>query len=991
MTDNEEHRKVNAVSDFLRRSCRIRPSHRLTFADFFRGLSYPIIHPVDGLKCKIFPVSTGSAAEFYIEPMLSCVGDTDVMHHYSSELAIPEWYPPPSQLPAEFETRVKVYEIKDSRKPGYVYLNLIYILARNTHDSAYVVAEYVSSQNTTLNHELYVSSDVNDGVKIQGPAHKIAIGSFPLFQFEYGMMTDAVPCIRCFEWPPQASEWPKRHRNSGWPDSATVDQVIRQGCDVVGVAHRQYKQVEWERKHQWRLSFSRAEVVLLNSWTPVQQIVYHMLRIFMKTKRLTGSDAVDSEADTLSNYHIKTLMLWTCELKPQNWCNDGSTLVRKCIQMLLLLEQWLKNRGPHYFINNAHFLDNIDKFSIETVFTLVRSTTEDSLAQWFIDNYIRQCAELCPDNSSLMCSDLIESKISEEVVNIILQWKDHISNKTLLKQLLSLTFCCIAPLFTCFRMAPVDVITLVRDQIFHPMTLSFTKIDAPALLYSFISEFFDSMTFFGNNLAMLYFFECTISDFDDLLCFDHSDVESSESHNLTHFQKAVILMGIIAIKHFNIGELIQMKLSKAYLQRSLMSKGCDDDSTYCLTNVYLAVLHYTTGQYQRATDHCTLVTRSQDHSQCSLNVVQGNLLPKIDDDIDSVLGLVVFYQYVRIVAFNQQHQQGNVNIFTTEMFAHYLSIKHLCVAKCRLLPKAQEEQSVQVAKLYLRKEVKLVFDTMMSAPRLLVSDLMLCKLPNNRIVNRSCDTVSAISGRRELISLMTQLSIQQLLTCRHEILPRDTESIAASDITDLMALYLYRCQLYERCEQLCERRIRDLIDAEVSGIPRVSTTYHEFIQLMDEDVVSLIGLTVLLNNTRTQPLSLFREPITITQLTLSLYLLIKCQTRFRLQMQVDPNTLSSLTYITDWIEVARKMIQADEFVDHLILKLAEQEAVIYVTDQLSDTDEKDTHCFVAVSFGPNKLMGVHGIGMSIGFGLEYMLSKNFQLFCQRDFSCISFN
>jgi len=84
----------------------------------------------------------------------------------------------------------------------------------------------------------------------------------------------------------------------------------------------------------------------------------------------------------------------------------------------------------------------------------------------------------------------------------------------------------------------------------------------------------------------------------------------------------------------------------------LRYKYSDSDSIYCLANVYLAVLYYTTGQYQTAIDHCTLVIRSQDHSQCSSHVVQGETLPKIDDNIDSVLGLAdttcrrVFYRYV---------------------------------------------------------------------------------------------------------------------------------------------------------------------------------------------------------------------------------------------------------------------------------------------------------------------------------------------------------
>ena len=65
------------------------------------------------------------------------------------------------------------------------------------------------------------------------------------------------------------------------------------------------------------------------------------------------------------------------------------------------------------------------------------------------------------------------------------------------------------------------------------------------------------------------------------------------------------------------------------------------------------------------------MTRSQDHSQCSSHVIQGELLPKIDDDIDTVSGLTVFYQYVRTSALNQRQTQL-VSVFTTELFAYYL-------------------------------------------------------------------------------------------------------------------------------------------------------------------------------------------------------------------------------------------------------------------------------------------------------------------------------
>ena len=164
--------------------------------------------------------------------------------------------------------------------------------------------------------------------------------------------------MRCLSWPTQAAEWPTRHRNYGWPDSATVDRVISEGCDVVQVAHRQCRQDEWMSQHQYRLSFSRAEIILLNSWIPVQQIVYHVLRVFVKMERLTGS-ADNSEAKTLSNYHIKTLLMWACELKPRIWWTDDVNMVRVCVHLLHTLAAWLTGaRCQHYFINNCNLFDH---------------------------------------------------------------------------------------------------------------------------------------------------------------------------------------------------------------------------------------------------------------------------------------------------------------------------------------------------------------------------------------------------------------------------------------------------------------------------------------------------------------------------------------------------------------------------------------------------------------------------------------------------------
>ena len=116
------------VTKFLLNTCRLRP--RLTRHATQVAVCCAMIatrNQDDNAEADSIPLTTGSFAEFYIEPMLPLVGDVDVMHHRIDQLAIPRGHPPPTQLPAEFSNCVKVNEIVDSHLPGYVYLKLRYL------------------------------------------------------------------------------------------------------------------------------------------------------------------------------------------------------------------------------------------------------------------------------------------------------------------------------------------------------------------------------------------------------------------------------------------------------------------------------------------------------------------------------------------------------------------------------------------------------------------------------------------------------------------------------------------------------------------------------------------------------------------------------------------------------------------------------------------------------------------------------------------------
>jgi len=203
-----------------------------------------------------------------------------------------------------------------------------------------------------------------------------------------------------------------------------------------------------------------------------------------------------------------------------------------------------------------------------------------------------------------------------------------------------------------------------------------TKID------SYLSVYFTAVALLHvASRSLRHGFNDELMDILAAVCGQFTDTRrypnNSTSTGMLSVNKAAKLMKVVANKSLSTMSLIEIELSKAYLYRTLRCKDSDSDSMYCLANVYLAVLYYTTGQYQTAIDHCTLVTRSQDHSQCSSHVVQGEILPKIDDDVDNMLGLAELYQSVRIAALKQQRQPQLVSVFATELFAYYLHIKYM--------------------------------------------------------------------------------------------------------------------------------------------------------------------------------------------------------------------------------------------------------------------------------------------------------------------------
>jgi len=892
--------KSMIVTEFLLGTCRLlQPSERHVQAavccsvwsteDRRESLVDDVLDHThrDGMHHDI-PLTTGSCAELYIRPMLSCVGDIDIMIHRDDYLAIPEGYPPPTELPAEFHSCVRVYEIINSGYPNYVYVQGIsYLLTEDSDTGKYNAVWYHKRRYVHFGAE---AERNRPALTVTGK----------------GLSFDNVSCIRCLWWPPEATDWPTRHRNHGWPDSATIDLVVHNGCDVVTAAHALCRQDKWMSTHQWRLSFSRAEIVLLNSWMPVQQIIYHMLRFFTKTTHLI--DITDSSrTKILSNYHFKTLTLWACEMKPRSWWTNDMNAVRICVKLLHFLSDWLKNKiCPHYFVSNCNLF--YDTMQLEIIISQLVPLTESWLSKWFVKNYLRKCAQLCPDHVSRLFDDVSTSSQLQNVASAIVNCRRN----RMLGDLWNV----------CFE-AEISVAYIIFD---YSLTVKSCDrwINELKKIDSCLYGYFTAAAFL--HVASRITKHSLSNDLLDVVTtvVGQFVVKRRYCHKFNSellLSQAAVLMKVVAHNSCSTVQLIEIELAKAYLYRALRCKDSDSDSIYCLANVYLAVLYYTTGQYQMAVDHSALVMKLQDHSKCSSHVVQGDLLPKSSNDIDIVLGLAVFYQYIRTAALNQR-QTPYVSVFTTELFAHYLYVRCLSVMECCQFTQMLLTDVVQQHGKYIIDQV--------DHTQLFIADVLLLEWTGQ--FNHKCHygplseqgqysiIKDAELDTSALVELLQQSAVEHLTTYR-QLQRQRFGSLAPIVTTDFEALYVYKRGDYQQCLQLSTWIVGTLLlDDDATSI--MMSIFPMLIQLLDDDIVSLTALTLIVDPEYKTD---YNEDI--TQLTLSLYLMTQCQLKLR-------HSVTSMAQTLDYIERTQRRYPAELTLDHLTLKLTERKVMIYLLEKL---------------------------------------------------------
>ena len=284
-------------------------------------------------------------------------------------------------------------------------------------------------------------------------------------------------------------------------------------------------------------------------------------------------------------------------MKPKRWWTDDLSLIRICETLLHILYVWLKGpRCKHYFISNCNLVDN--SFELKAIASRLASISKSWLASWFVNNYIQKCAWLCPRNVSQLFDDVSTIKELQNAASAIVDWR---------QSRIQLDLCSVFEALHFHITEIVSVMSLTVWSLYYWLTelLNISSSSSSVIFVSIVLL----------HIARRISSGCFPDELMDVLAVVVGVFIGPRRYSIRRSSGLLLSQVVKCLKSAanesdTTVQLIEIELSRAYLYRALRCKDSDSDSIYCLANVYLAVLYYTTGQYQTAIDHCTLVTRS---------------------------------------------------------------------------------------------------------------------------------------------------------------------------------------------------------------------------------------------------------------------------------------------------------------------------------------------------------------------------------------------
>jgi hypothetical protein len=196
----------------------------------------------------------------------------------------------------------------------------------------------------------FLTEFLNNPIKEQFDADKEylkSIAGLPdLLYTRIVQASDIVLAIFCEGWPSCAREWITHKRL--WPDMHSVATISNSGYHIVPKS---------SPDGDFRLSFSCAETMLVESLIPLQHRVMRAFKAVVKYHENTWSPNLKN---IISSYHLKTMAFWHFEKTSQeSWTEE--TLVHHLVALLEELAETLRMQNlPMYFMPKVNLLQDVD-------------------------------------------------------------------------------------------------------------------------------------------------------------------------------------------------------------------------------------------------------------------------------------------------------------------------------------------------------------------------------------------------------------------------------------------------------------------------------------------------------------------------------------------------------------------------------------------------------------------------------------------------------
>ena len=175
-----------------------------------------------------------------------------------------------------------------------------------------------------------IYSEVNSGIRIE---------------------EDSIPCIELSFWPDFMQPWFERQRY--WPSPETIEEIRATQCHLV------LKSTPGSiRNDEWRISFSKAEVILANKRTDFQNKCYLLAKHIYYAK--LSHEADEETGRHISSYLLKTTMLYFLEQTSseqwEDWEKNKSYLQVSILLYERLATSFSHGHLPSYFVEDLNLL-----------------------------------------------------------------------------------------------------------------------------------------------------------------------------------------------------------------------------------------------------------------------------------------------------------------------------------------------------------------------------------------------------------------------------------------------------------------------------------------------------------------------------------------------------------------------------------------------------------------------------------------------------------